>query len=183
MGSFPYLAPEVYDERKYNAQAADIWSLAIIFCCMTLRRFPWWQARMTDASYYFFVSAQTTGTGLPQRRLSEVKVATIGGSIRPSELDGDHFQHRLSAPGGEGDEQGVVRGPWRLLSCLPRQSRYIIGRMLRIDPEARASMDEILGDQWVSKAAFCTEVDREQVLHASGHEHTLKAGSLSPNLA
>merc|ERR1712093_622081 len=37
VGSDPYLAPEVYDERKYAPQPADIWSLAIIFCCMSLR--------------------------------------------------------------------------------------------------------------------------------------------------
>jgi serine/threonine protein kinase len=31
VGSDPYLAPEVYDERKYDPQPPDIWSLAIIF--------------------------------------------------------------------------------------------------------------------------------------------------------
>ena len=171
MGSCPYLAPEVYDERKYNPQATDIWSLAIIFCCMTLRRFPWWEPRIRDISYNLFVSTPASGTELPQRRISEPEVVTVGRLPRPSELGGDHCQHRPSTLGGEG-KQGVVGGPWCLLRCLPRESCHIIGRMLTIDPEARASMDEILGDEWVSKAAVCTQVDREQVLNAPGHRHS-----------
>lgn len=56
VGSDPYLAPEVYDLSKYDPQPTDIWSLAIIFCCMTLRRFPWKAPRISDNSYKLFVS-------------------------------------------------------------------------------------------------------------------------------
>ncbi|OBT90369.1 HAL protein kinase [Pseudogymnoascus sp. 03VT05] len=62
VGSDPYLAPEVYDERKYDPQPADIWSLAIIFCCMSLRRFPWKMPRMTDNSYRLFASPPSEST-------------------------------------------------------------------------------------------------------------------------
>lgn len=61
VGSDPYLAPEVYD-GKYNAAAVDVWSLAIIFCCMSLKRFPWKQPRVTDTSYKLFVAEPTPGT-------------------------------------------------------------------------------------------------------------------------
>jgi len=57
VGSDPYLAPEVYDLPRYDPRAADIWSIAIIFCCMSLRRFPWKAPRLTDNSYRLFVSA------------------------------------------------------------------------------------------------------------------------------
>lgn len=56
VGSDPYLAPEVYDQAKYDPRMADIWSIAIIFCCMTLRRFPWKAPRISDNSYRLFVS-------------------------------------------------------------------------------------------------------------------------------
>lgn len=62
VGSDPYLAPEVYDTTKYDPQPADVWSLAIIFLCMTLRRFPWKAPRLTDSSYKLFVSSPTTAT-------------------------------------------------------------------------------------------------------------------------
>ncbi|KAM0716877.1 hypothetical protein Q7P37_006729 [Cladosporium fusiforme] len=56
VGSDPYLAPEVYDNQRYDPRPADIWSIAIIFCCMTLRRFPWKAPRISDNSYRLFVS-------------------------------------------------------------------------------------------------------------------------------
>lgn len=42
VGSDPYLAPEVLTHlNAYNPQPVDLWSIAIIYCCMTLKRFPW----------------------------------------------------------------------------------------------------------------------------------------------
>lgn len=41
VGSDPYLAPEVLGGQPYDPQKSDVWSLAMIFLCMTLRRFPW----------------------------------------------------------------------------------------------------------------------------------------------
>ncbi|CAN3358150.1 serine/threonine-protein kinase Hrk1p [Diutina catenulata] len=42
VGSDPYLAPEVLrSPNSYNPQPVDLWSIAIIYCCMTLKRFPW----------------------------------------------------------------------------------------------------------------------------------------------
>ncbi|OAR02895.1 hypothetical protein LLEC1_05881, partial [Akanthomyces lecanii] len=61
VGSDPYLAPEVYDQKEYDAAAVDIWSLAIIYCCMSLRRFPWKLPRMTDNSFKLFASEPTPG--------------------------------------------------------------------------------------------------------------------------
>jgi serine/threonine protein kinase len=41
VGSDPYLAPEVFDRESYDPRKTDVWSVAIIFMCMILRRFPW----------------------------------------------------------------------------------------------------------------------------------------------
>lgn len=42
VGSDPYLAPEVLKSpNSYNPLPVDVWSIAIIYCCMTLKRFPW----------------------------------------------------------------------------------------------------------------------------------------------
>ncbi|CAZ86103.1 unnamed protein product [Tuber melanosporum] len=54
VGSDPYLAPEVCNDLKYDPQPADVWSLAIIYCCMTLRRFPWKAPRQSDNSFKLF---------------------------------------------------------------------------------------------------------------------------------
>lgn len=58
VGSDPYLAPEVIGKKEYDPRLTDVWSVAIIFMCMILRRFPWKLPDIkTDASYRLYVSS------------------------------------------------------------------------------------------------------------------------------
>lgn len=58
VGSDPYLAPEVLTEQNYDPRKTDVWSVAIIFMCMLLRRFPWKiPDPKTDPSFRAFVHA------------------------------------------------------------------------------------------------------------------------------
>lgn len=185
VGSDPYLAPEVYDERKYDPTATDIWSLAIIFCCMTLRRFPWKQPRIIDNSYKLFVSPPTPGTPVPDshpRRKMVMSPDTSQSDFRrSSEANGDSHHHHGADPrsptSGNTDKHEVIKGPWRLLRILPRESRHIIGRMLKVDPSERADMDEVLEDEWVLSAKVCDQEENGTIHRAEGHSHTLEAGS------
>jgi serine/threonine protein kinase len=185
VGSDPYLAPEVYDERKYDPQPTDIWSLAIIYCCMSLRRFPWKQPRLIDNSYKLFVSPPTPGTPVPDsgpRRESEAKdrsPTSAEDSRRHSEPHSNGASHHHSE--SQNDKQEVIKGPWRLLRILPRESRHIIGRMLKVDPHERATMEEVLDDEWCSSCAVCSQDEQGRVYRSPGHEHTLEAGSGSDN--
>ncbi|CAA7271782.1 unnamed protein product [Cyclocybe aegerita] len=58
VGSDPYLAPEVLSNDSYDPRKTDVWSIAIIFLCMILRRFPWKiPDPKTDPSFKAFVNA------------------------------------------------------------------------------------------------------------------------------
>ncbi|KAI1337428.1 Pkinase-domain-containing protein [Xylariaceae sp. FL0016] len=190
VGSDPYLAPEVYDERKYDPQAVDIWSLAIIFCCMSLRRFPWKVPRLTDNSYKLFASEPTPGHDpkkliLPSRSTNDL-VETPQRDIFPEEVKKEEASKHQQKPaksespaGSSADANApppkeVIRGPWRLLRLLPRESRHIIGRMLTINPKERATMSEILDEPWVSDTVICRQVGPGQVVHAEDHKHVLE---------
>ncbi|KAF2458920.1 kinase-like domain-containing protein [Lineolata rhizophorae] len=241
VGSDPYLAPEVYDLPKYDPRPTDIWSLAIIFCCMTLRRFPWKAPRLSDNSYKLFVSQPDPRPAEPSRRSIEASRNGAGGtssepaSRHPSEVgrqqeDGGRHHHShhhhhhgsqhangaSSARGSVDDIQsadgpssssstlpntpreggvshsssastqqqqqsqaqqsGPIKGPWRLLRLLPRESRHIIGRMLEVDPRKRATLEEVLADRWVGNTAVCSQDQHGRVVRAAGHEHTLEPG-------
>ncbi|WWD20545.1 hypothetical protein CI109_105021 [Kwoniella shandongensis] len=57
VGSDPYLAPEVLSKESYDPRLTDVWSVAIIFMCMILRRFPWKiPDYKTDMSYRLYVN-------------------------------------------------------------------------------------------------------------------------------
>ncbi|KAI0281458.1 kinase-like domain-containing protein, partial [Russula aff. rugulosa BPL654] len=58
VGSDPYLAPEVITQENYDPRKTDVWSVAIIFMCMVLRRFPWKiPDAKADPSFRAFVNA------------------------------------------------------------------------------------------------------------------------------
>ncbi|WFD35968.1 hypothetical protein MCUN1_002839 [Malassezia cuniculi] len=58
VGSDPYLAPEVLSAQTYDPRLSDIWSLAIIFLCMMMVRFPWKVPDpKIDASFRRFIEA------------------------------------------------------------------------------------------------------------------------------
>ncbi|KAK3944930.1 Serine/threonine-protein kinase oca2 [Diplogelasinospora grovesii] len=207
VGSDPYLAPEVYNEKKYDPQAVDIWSLAIIYCCMTLRRFPWKIPRMTDNSFKLFAAEPSPGHDPRKLILPSAVSATALSDIPARAFDtqsvkdhpapksdngkSDHADEkseqtdpRLSgttiATQGEAppaEKKEVIRGPWRILRLLPRESRHVIGRMLEIDPKKRAKMSEVLDDVWVANAVICRQLEGGVVINADDHTHILEPPS------
>jgi serine/threonine protein kinase len=84
-----------------------------------------------------------------------------------------------SQPAGE-EKKVTIRGPWRILRLLPRESRHVIGRMLQIDPKKRATMDEILQDEWVSNTVICRQIENGVVINADDHTHILKGPQEAP---
>ncbi|KAF6765121.1 kinase-like domain-containing protein [Ephemerocybe angulata] len=71
VGSDPYLAPEVLSNETYDPRKTDVWSCAIIFLCMILRRFPWKiPDAKTDPSFKAFVNAHPDLSAKPQKRQS-----------------------------------------------------------------------------------------------------------------
>ncbi|KAJ4138127.1 Nitrogen permease reactivator protein [Fusarium equiseti] len=191
VGSDPYLAPEVYDAKEYDAVAVDIWSLAIIFCCMTLRRFPWKVPRMTDNSFKLFAADPTPGhdprkliapskstndlTTTPARDfLSEDETKKQSQERKPEGASAQASSANDSKTPASGEKKEVIRGPWRILRLLPRESRHIVSRMLDLDPKKRARMEEILQEPWVADTVICQQFDHGEVVPAEDHTHILE---------
>ena len=71
VGSDPYLAPEVITQESYDPRKTDVWSVAIIFMCMILRRFPWKiPDAKADPSFRAFVNSHPELSQKPTRRVS-----------------------------------------------------------------------------------------------------------------
>lgn len=190
------MAPEVYDSltKAYDPRASDIWSLAIIFCCMTLKRFPWRIPSVSqDKSFRLFSSPPSPGHN-PKNLLLQSKSAADLTKQRAAAIeaspgaadDQDRGRQGGAATNGEAKHQRsrsqganqterreVISGPWRILKQLPRESRNIIWRMLEVDPRKRVKMEQIIRDPWVANSVICRETDTGQVISALGHTHTL----------
>ena len=154
---------------------------------MSLRRFPWKLPRMTDNSFKLFAAEPTPGhdpkklilpspsrstndlSSLPQRDIFSEEE-----SKPPPSNKADAASVSTASDPPPGERKEVIRGPWRLLRLLPRESRHVIGRMLTIDPKKRAKMPEILDDPWVSDTGICRQIGPGQVVSADDHTHILE---------
>lgn len=203
VGSDPYLAPEVYDERRYDPAAVDIWSLAIIYCCMTLRRFPWKLPRMTDNSFKLFAAEPTPGhdpkklvlpaaksttdlTDTPQRDIfvqGEKNKTTLDEPAKQPSPPPQQQPQQGQSDGAAPERREIIRGPWRILRLLPRESRHVISRMLTLDPKERAKMAEIIEDPWVANTIICRQDGPGQVVSAEDHTHVLEPPTAAPTAA
>lgn len=114
-----------------------------------------------------------------------------------SQQNNHHHQHqngdRPATSGGNGQNappsknakdtstapqaQQTIKGPWRLLRLLPRESRHIVGRMLEIDPKKRATLEEIMEDKWVKSTPVCQQLEGGKIVSADNHTHTLEPGN------
>lgn len=188
VGSDPYLAPEVFSQPNYDPRPTDVWSLAVIYCCMTLRRFPWKVPKMSDTSFKLFATKPTKEEEeqylemshsshhhhhkKTEESSSEKKDASSTTSSQPKESAQKSAEKPTEKPAAP-QQKIVIKGPWRLLRLLPHESRHIIGRMLELDPKKRADLEEIWQDEWIKKIHMCTLDKDGKFVKAGTHEHTL----------
>lgn len=97
------------------------------------------------------------------------------GESQPKEEKQEETSSGAAKPSGEKKEH--IRGPWRILRLLPRESRHIIHRMLDLNPKTRATMDEILQESWVADTVICQQLDDGTVIPAEDHTHILEPHS------
>lgn len=177
VGSDPYLAPEVCVFAKYDPRPVDIWSAAIIFCCMILKKFPWKIPKLRDNSFKLFCSGRNCDS------LSALMIRT---PEPPSYDTLDHSSHEgYSTSGNNGaqthsahnaaDPSNPNIGPQRLLHSLPEEAQHIIGRMVDLAPACRSNIEEIMDDPWIKCIEMCRVVEDKfdfKVVSAEDHTHT-----------
>lgn len=64
-GSEPYIAPEQFEQKEYDARLVDIWAIAIVFYCMQCQELPWRVAKMSDPTFQEFVHSYL-GSAMPR---------------------------------------------------------------------------------------------------------------------
>jgi serine/threonine protein kinase len=168
---------------------------------MTLRRFPWKSPRLSDNSYKLFVTQPTEeelrSPIYPQKPVAHSEPASRipseganakdthhhghgthsrNGSIEPSNASITSAETSASTPAQQAQ---TIKGPWRILRLLPRESRHIVSRMLELDPKKRSTLEEIISDPWIKKTQFCRMDPGGACVRAENHTHLLEAPTSS----
>ncbi|EGV63747.1 Pkinase-domain-containing protein [Yamadazyma tenuis ATCC 10573] len=184
VGSDPYLAPEVCVFNKYDPRPVDVWSTAIIYCCMMLKKFPWKVPKLSDNSFKLFASR---GEMIP-----------ISETLKRTPADLAALPHHTTNGEGLGDLSDIAEavetdpetqgkshtsnevGEGRLLLALPEDCRPLIGRMVELAPACRITIDEVLQDSWLQGVQMCTVEERvlsdgtsvSERVRCEDHDHT-----------
>lgn len=167
VGSDPYLAPEVCIFAKYDPRPVDVWSAAIIFACMMLKKFPWKIPKLRDNSFKLFCSGRNCDS------LSALVTRTPDPpsyeNLKESEAS------KNSSSNNTADPNNLNIGPQRLLHSLPEETQHIIGRMVDLAPACRTNIDDIMNDPWISSIDMCYVIEdgpKPRVVNANDHTHT-----------
>lgn len=111
VGSDPYLAPEVLNEKEYDPRKTDVWSVAVIFMCMILRRFPWKiPDAKTDPSFKAFMNAHPdlTTKPKPKEKSSTVPTLTLTSSTPQPAPSENLVAEKQTPPNGASDTASIV---------------------------------------------------------------------------
>ena len=155
------MAPEVLMSRPYDPQKVDVWSLAIVYCCMVLSRFPWKSPDRSNEAFALFAAMDPktpAQSGPPSRTSSTGSITVINVSIV------DNIEEKTKVT-------EKVLGPWGLLRLLPSESRETIKAMLTINPSARPTLEQVMQMPWVAQTRCCSEDSDGKVHRAEGHRH------------
>ncbi|EIN13124.1 Pkinase-domain-containing protein [Punctularia strigosozonata HHB-11173 SS5] len=64
-GSEPYIAPEQFLHKPYDARLVDIWACGIVYYCLLFQELPWRVAQPADPLYAAYAAACASGAPSP----------------------------------------------------------------------------------------------------------------------
>ncbi|KAG0256324.1 serine/threonine-protein kinase HAL4/sat4 [Mortierella polycephala] len=68
-GSEPYIAPEEFQKKEYDARCVDIWACGIVYYCMVYKGIPFRAATPQDANYQHFLNMRGVNNYEPIEKL------------------------------------------------------------------------------------------------------------------
>ncbi|CAJ0762991.1 14921_t:CDS:2, partial [Entrophospora sp. SA101] len=68
-GSEPYIAPEQFETKEYDARLVDIWACGIVYYCMIYQGIPFRMATPADPNYANYLETKNLGLYEPFERL------------------------------------------------------------------------------------------------------------------
>jgi serine/threonine protein kinase len=180
------MAPEILIHSPYDPQKADVWSLAIMYCCMILGRFPWRAAALRDEAFRLFATTRSrnshTEHGMGRRSTEPPFLqASDSAAVAPCDLEARNTD-TLSMTNINLDEAANTKAteidsePCRLLRQLPVESRTVIRKMFLLNADNRPTLEQIRSYPWIQLGQLRPAEDGGAMHYGYRHEHVLRHG-------
>ncbi|KAH8822128.1 Pkinase-domain-containing protein [Flagelloscypha sp. PMI_526] len=151
-GSEPYIAPEQFLHKPYDARLVDIWAVGIVYYCLHFQELPW---RAAQASDEMFAEYEKACLVYPVSGEGKEKEGTSGkgeGTVKEK-----HGSHGNAVPGC----------PPTINNLSPRACRPLIRHMLEPDPKKRASIDDVIQYTWYKSIPICFDQEEPGHIHVN----------------
>ncbi|KAG0336566.1 serine/threonine-protein kinase HAL4/sat4 [Podila humilis] len=127
-GSGPFIAPEEFSEKTFDARKVDIWSCGIIYMCMRLGRYNWYEATAGDPVWDSFL-----------HKLEKFR-----------ELATENQRNPPTHPNLTAIEQAT-----HAILAWPQHIADVIDKILEPNPRYRWQATQILDSSWISHVDNC----------------------------
>jgi len=71
-GSEPYIAPEQFVQKTYDARLVDIWACGIVYYCLHFQELPWRVAQLSDPLYAAYTAACASSSSTCPQTISNL---------------------------------------------------------------------------------------------------------------
>lgn len=135
-GSAPYIAPEEYIDREFDARAVDVWACGVIYMAMRTGRHLWRVARKDEDEFY---------ERYLEGRRDEEGYGPIESLHRVSREP--HLHPHLLPTHGYDILTGTV--------CMQARCRNVIYSILDPNPSRRITASQVLKSEWGREIKLC----------------------------
>jgi serine/threonine protein kinase len=169
------MAPEMIYRKPYNPRSTDVWSLAIVYCCMVLGRFPWQEALLQDQNFAQFADWSASSLQAQTKRHNNNVEAQLFHNMAAKLSTEDQGEHtnRLSEktsicivvevrPSQDIDNASNMPS-WKPSQQFSEESWNVVRGMLHLDGQKRASMQQIEQSDWVRKSRVCSRLREDEM--------------------
>ncbi|KAF8188299.1 kinase-like domain-containing protein [Mycena galopus ATCC 62051] len=174
-GSEPYIAPEQFLGKPYDARLVDIWACGIVYYCLHFQELPWRAAQQSDQLYAAYAAAAAAAPPPPLAAAPSANGASSNGTA-PSSAASSPNPSTLAPPGSitatastsstitpavdrdRHQTNSSLVFPPTISNLSPRACRPLIRKMLEPDPKRRCGIEEVLGCAWMRGVEVCWEV-------------------------
>ncbi|KAG6329622.1 hypothetical protein ID866_9466 [Astraeus odoratus] len=173
-GSEPYIAPEQFLGKPYDARLVDIWACGIVYYCLHFQEMPWRVAQMSDSLYAAYAQACAAHPFKDApRSLSSTPSSTREPNPNPNSNSNAQGSSSASTSTASSRERERERErdkdmyyPATITNLSPRACRSLIRRMLEPDPKKRVCIEDVMAHPWVDSIEVCHAVDKPKHVHA-----------------
>ncbi|KAG1474703.1 hypothetical protein G6F56_000192 [Rhizopus delemar] len=153
VGSEPYIAPEEFTQKSYDARLVDVWSCGIIYLTLRKANHPWQVAKTGDESFDKYLKFRQL---LDEERENTRREISMRKNMTEEEKQEERQKRETNVlKAKETIRRKAKEAKFDTLEGIDIQAKKIIYRMLDPQPNKRITTAEALNTEWFKNLQCC----------------------------